>query len=215
MSFNGWHLIWVTGSSTSLLTVQLLNKSSDVRGTTRIRLRSFVISDLHQLCVPGATIWGINDFNVCWWHSSLQADSSSWKLWWSTDRHWCHPWMHKHLSFNTQSLKMQTSNCFKEEATSSPTHVLFIGNDTLEQVDCYSYLGVLVTSKISWADHIEHIVAKPGDLLVYYIDSFMPGLTQVQCSVSMSLALEYACQLWDPYPTQGYTVTGIDTEICL
>ena len=85
----------------------------------------------------------------------------------------------------------------------------------MEQVDCYSYLGVLVTSKISWADHIEHIFAKPGDLLVYYIDSFMPGLTQVQCSVSMSLALEYACQLWDPYPTQGYTVTGIDTEICL
>ena len=69
-----------------------------------------------------------------------------------------------------------------------------------------------VTSKISWADRY---VAKPGDLSVCYIDSFMPGLTQVQCSVSMSLALEYACQLWDPYPTQGYTVTGIDTEICL
>ena len=29
---------------------------SVVRGTTRICLRSFVISDLHQLCVPGATI---------------------------------------------------------------------------------------------------------------------------------------------------------------
>ena len=98
------------------------NKSSVVWGTTRIRLRSFVISDLHQLCVPGATIWGINDFNVCWWHSCLQADSPSWKLWWSTGRHWCHPWSLKHLTFNTQPNKMQISNCIKEEVTSSPTH---------------------------------------------------------------------------------------------
>jgi len=61
-----------------------------------------------------------------------------------------------------------------------------IGNDTLEKVDCYCYLGVLVTSRISLADHIEHICCKARRLVG--IDSFMPGLTQVQCSVSMSPA---------------------------
>ena len=76
-------LQWLTSflSDSRCWQCNFLNKSIVVRGTTRICLRSFVISDLHQLCMPGATIWGINDFNVCWWHSSLQADSPSWKLW--------------------------------------------------------------------------------------------------------------------------------------
>jgi len=49
------------------------SKSSTV--LSWVGLRSFVTSaDLHQLHVLGATIWGIKDFNVCQWHSSLQAD---------------------------------------------------------------------------------------------------------------------------------------------
>ena len=36
---------------------------------------------------------------------------------------------------------MQISNSIKEEGTSYPPTGLVIGNDTLEQVDCYHYLG--------------------------------------------------------------------------
>ena len=48
------------------------------------------------------------------------------------------------------------------------------------------YLGCFGKNLISWADHIEHnnYVTKPGN--------FMPGLTQVQCSVSMSPAYIHA-----------------------
>jgi len=46
-----------------------------------------------------------------------------------------------------------------------PRTGLIIGNDILELVDCYPYLAVLVTSKISWADQIEHICCKARRLV--------------------------------------------------
>jgi len=58
-----------------------------------------------------------------------------------------------HECINTCHLTLNPSKCkylinsIKEEATSSPPTGLVIGNDTLEQVDCYHYLDVSVTSK--------------------------------------------------------------------
>ena len=108
-------------------------------------------------CVPGATIWWINDLNVCWWHSPENWDDIQ------RDINWCHPWMHKHqyiISFNTRG--SNPSNC--------------------------KYLGCFGKNLVSWADHIEHnnYATKPGNLMPGH------GLTQVQCSVSMSPAYIHA-----------------------
>jgi len=85
----------------------------------------------------------------------LQADSQSWKLWWSTERCWRHPWVHKNLSFSTQHKYLFAT---RRKATSSPTHwsghwQWYPGAGWLLPL-----LGCLLRSKISWADHIEHII---------------------------------------------------------
>ena len=60
-----------------------------------------------------------------------------------------------HLTLNPSKSKYLIA-CRRRQPHLPPTR-LFIGRDVLEQVDSYRYLGVLVTSKLSWADHINHI----------------------------------------------------------
>ena len=77
---------------------------------------------------------------------------------------------------------------------------LCLGSEWLEMVECYCYLGVLVTSKLSWADHIEQISAKTrklvGMLHRKYSDTETPRCIYLTC---IQPHLEDACQLWDPY----------------
>ena len=76
----------------------------------------------------------------------------------------------KNECINTCHLTLNPSKCkyliaSRRRQPHLPPTGLVIGNETLEQVDCYLYLGVLVTSKISWADHIEHICCKARRLV--------------------------------------------------
>ena len=66
--------------------------------------------------------------------------------------------MHRHLSFNTQPLKSKDMHniSLHQGGSQLPPTGLLTGDDTLEQVDCYHYLGILETSEISQADHIQH-----------------------------------------------------------
>ena len=79
-------------------------------------LWSYVLSDLHQLCVHGTTTWVIKDF---WWHSTLQADLPSWQLW-SMQKDI--DTIHECIKTCHLTPKPLMCNCIKEEATSSPTH---------------------------------------------------------------------------------------------
>jgi len=123
--------------------------------------------------------------------------------------------MHKHLSFNIQPNKMQISIASRRRQPHLPPTDLVIGNDALEQVDCYHYLGVLVTS---WADHIEHICCEARRLVgMLYGQFYAWADTSTMLHIYVTCIcphLEYVCQLWDPYTTKDI-VTGIGTEICL
>jgi len=46
-----------------------------------------------------------------------------------------------------------------------PPSGLLLGGITLEQVESYRYLGVLVSSRLTWSDHIEHVCAKARKLV--------------------------------------------------
>ena len=213
MSFNGWHLFWVTGSSTSLLmgATSKTSPCSVVRGTTRIHLRSFVIL-IYINCVclvplsEGAMIsMYADDIILC---KTIHHPENYDDL----QRHWCHPWMlHMHLSFNTQPNKMQISNCIKEEATSSPTHwsghwQWYPGADwLLPLLGCFGNIknilgwphwtymlrlvGMLYRQFYAWAD--------TSTMLRIYVTCICPHL-------------EYACQLWDPYTTKKFAC-----KVCL
>ena len=80
---------------------------------------------------------------------------------------------------------------------------LFIGRDVLELVDSYRYLGVLVTSKLSWADHINHICSKARKLVgMLYRHFYTWADTSTLLRIYLTCIcphLECACQLWDPY----------------
>ena len=75
-----------------------------------------------------------------------------------------------------------------------PTGFL-IGDDTLEQVDRYHYWGILVTSKVSWADHMLYRqFCAWAD--TKYMAQYLPNL-------HTSTLRTNVCQLWDPYTTKG------------
>ena len=73
----------------------------------------------------------------------------------------------------------------------------------LEQVDSYRYLGVLVTSKLSWTDHINHICSKARKLVgMLYRQFYTWADTSTLLRIYLTCIrphLEYVCQLWDPY----------------
>ena len=102
-----------------------------------------------------------------------------------------------------------------------PPTGLVIGNDTLEQVDCYRYLGVLVTSKVSRADHIEHIICCKARRLagMLYRQFYAWADTSTMLHIYVTCIrphLYIVCMpIVGPLHNQGYTVTGISTKIFL
>ncbi len=82
----------------------------------------------------------------------------------------------------------------------SPLQLL--GSD-LERVDCYKYLGILLTCDLSWSSHISNICAKAHHVLDLLYRRFYGSSTQSSLKkLYLFLVrphLEYACQVWDPY----------------
>ena len=107
-----------------------------------------------------------------------------------------------HLTLNPSKCKYLIASRRKQPHL--PPTRLFIGRDVLEQVDSYHYLGVLVTSKLSWTDHINHICSKARKLVVGMLCRQFYSWADTSTLLCIYLTcirphLEYACQLWDPY----------------
>ena len=81
-----------------------------------------------------------------------------------------------HLTLNPLKCKYLITS--RKRQLHLPPGGLLLGSCTMEQVDSYRYLGVLVTFMLIWKDHIQHIYApKPGNLLDCYTDNSPLGLT--------------------------------------
>ena len=92
----------------------------------------------------------------------------------------------------------------KKRAPIRPGNRLNVGSNELEEVECYKYLGVMVSSKL-WKDHISYIctVAKKLIGMLYrqfytWADTDTLRRLYITC---IRPHLEYACQLWDPCMT--------------
>ena len=77
-----------------------------------------------------------------------------------------------------------------------------IGSE-LEQVHSYKYLGVLLTSDLSWSPHVTNICTKARKVLGllyrrFYGSTSQDSLKQLYLSL-VRPHLEYACQVWDPH----------------
>lgn len=75
-------------------------------------------------------------------------------------------------------------------------------NDThLESVSFYKYLGVHISSNLSWNHHVEHIIAKANRSLGYFRRNFYmapSSLKKLLYTTYIRPSLEYASSVWDP-----------------
>ena len=109
---------------------------------------------------------------------------------------------------STNYLYLHPSKCkymtvSRKKSPSLPTEPLQLLGSELERVDCYRYLGVLLTSDLSWSPHVTNICTKARRVLGllyrrFYGSTSQESLKQLYLSL-VRPHMEYACQVWDPH----------------
>ena len=104
-----------------------------------------------------------------------------------------------HLSLNTKKCK-----CMLVSRKRGPRQPLSfkLGGDVLEQVQTFKYLGVLISSSLSWSPHVEAVCIKARKLLGLVYRRFY-GLVDTSCMIEIYKSLirphlEYAAPVWAP-----------------
>jgi hypothetical protein len=108
---------------------------------------------------------------------------------------WSSKWQ---MSFNTRKCKTMRVTTKKNPII----HTYSIGNENLEIVSHHPYLGVELSSKLKWTDHINNIVAKANRSLWFIRRNFWRCPKSVKQQLYFSLVrphLEFACAVWDPH----------------
>lgn len=130
-------------------------------------------------CVLFREITSAND--TC----ALQADINSIDL-------WCRNW---HMTLNVKKCKLM---CVSR--SSSNLTMYYLGGNALEAVDSYKYLGIHITSTLSWNTHIDYIVSKANRMLRYLKRNFYSAPTNTKLVLYKTIVrsqLEYASSIWD------------------
>ena len=82
-------------------------------------------------------------------------------------------------------------------------HALVLNNSTLEQIESYKYLGLLLTTNLSWSSHISSICLKARKVLGLLYRRFYGNVSQDALKqLYLSLVrphLEYGCHVWNPH----------------
>ncbi len=84
----------------------------------------------------------------------------------------------------------------------TPPSLYIQENSPLQQVDSVKYLGVVLTSDLTWSEHISNIcseVRKLIGLLYRHFHHCSPEVMLRLYRVFIRPHLEYARQVWDPY----------------
>lgn len=87
---------------------------------------------------------------------------------------------------------------------------LVLNGSVLEEVNTFKYLGVLISSDLSWSTHIQSLCSKArkiAGLLYRRYYQLFNSYTLVQISTSLVRChVEYAAAVWDPHQLQGITM---------
>ena len=109
-----------------------------------------------------------------------------------------------YLSFNTSNCKYMIVS--RKQDPPLPESQLQLCGSLLERVERYKYLGVLITSDLSWSPRVVSVCSKARRVLGLLYRRFY-GLASQDTLKHLYLSLvrphmEYACQVWDPYLTK-------------
>ena len=106
----------------------------------------------------------------------------------------------KHLNLNVSKCSFMLISRKRSHSVVSP--LLIKSNTALEQVHRVKYLGVLLTSDLTWTEHIRRICNKTRRLIGLMYRRFHhchPDLMLKLYKAFIRPHLEYAPQVWDPY----------------
>ena len=109
---------------------------------------------------------------------------------------------------NTNFLTLNRAKCkymtiSRRKAPSVPQTPLLLGGCSLEQVDIFKYLGVLLSHDLSWGGHVQSICSKARKILGLLYRRFYnnaPGDSLLQLYLSLVRPhLDYASAIWSPH----------------
>ena len=127
-----------------------------------------------------------------------------------------------HLTLNPQKCKYLI--CSGKRSPNLPPTGLLLTGVALEQVESYHYLGVLVSSRLTWSDHITQTCTKTRKLVGMLCRQFIVGPTPIACSLSIAHAFDLtwsmpANSIWDPFTNKGLqpleTIQKFACKVCL
>ena len=128
----------------------------------------------------------------------LQDDLDSLENW---EKQWC-------MSFNAA----KCSSIAMTRKHKKILHQYKLHNQTLERVDKATYLGVQLSSDLSWASHINKTCDKANKQVAFLRRNLRINTTHVKETAYKGLVrpiLEYCSPVWDPYNIKKY-VTNIE-----
>ena len=91
-----------------------------------------------------------------------------------------------HLTLNRDKCKYMTVSCRK--TVSTPSSPLLLEGNSLEQVEMFKYLGVLLSHDLSWGEHVQSICSKARKILGLLYRRFYnnaPGSALLQLYISL------------------------------
>ena len=104
------------------------------------------------------------------------------------------------LKLNVQKCKSLLISRRRNSVCSQPVK---INEQPLEKVDLYKYLGVLISSDLSWSQHISYICSRAkrqlGLLYRHFYRDTEPNSLKMLYLTQVRPLLEYAVPVWDPY----------------
>ena len=121
-----------------------------------------------------------------------------------------------YLQFNISKCKYMVVS--RKRAGISPASLTLQGNH-LERVECFKYLGLLLTPDLSWSTHVDSICSKARKLLgLLYRKYYQYAEPQIILQLYVSLVrphLEYASPVWNPYLQKNINTLELECpEIC-
>ena len=122
----------------------------------------------------------------------LQADITAITMWIEDE---------KHLKLNADKCCLMFISR-KHTLALSPPPLFIHGDSQLQQVGSVKYLGVLLTSDLTWSQHVDKVCSKTRKLTGLFYRRFCCCNPDLMLQLYKSLIhphLEYASQVWDPH----------------
>ena len=111
---------------------------------------------------------------------------------------------HNYMTFNVSKCKVM--HISRKRNQHSPPSPLSLNGTILDVVPTFKYLGVLISSDLSWSEHIQGVCNKARKILgLLYRRYCQHSDSSILRQLYLSLVrphLDYAAQVWDPHLQQ-------------